>query len=877
MRKWWARLICLLLALLLAATALPAFAAEGDEEGAQEDSVKDYVILLDCSLSTTFNDPKNLCLQACWNFLDKLPLYDTRVSVFTFGYELKKDPGYTDFESFTVTSEQDMALIHELVPLSELTSSADRDQYKLLVQRALEEDRHEVKDEDGNVRTFTPYTHALAAAVDMLEKNTDPADTRNACIILITDGVLDDRAYFNPNDPYGIGKEAERLLTEASQKAGTHDWPVYSVQLNYANADKHESELATQRLTQISANGGRNSIGSVECQDDNDVFAALMKIFADFNGIYPIPEPDVQMLPGSVYFDVAALTSEASIDIFGEGISAVSLYQVDENDRRIKEYRTNISSDVEQKDLMVTASEGYYSIKLICPDEGRWEVYIEGTGGVEVLVSSSTLQEMRLNMTTVPEQGETGLTKNDSIEVDALFTYHGMDEDDNDIYTAMPAVLKVFDVNNRTIKTIDQSYTDLYRADETGYHFTLPLNLFPNEAAIKLQVVVEDGMFRDGIKHSNIASFKFDDLATSLAETADARSLEAHVGGEFKLDMREIFVNPDGDPLEYTLTCKNDASMAFEHAMDADQMTIQAGLKPGVYEVSIEVKGENVTYDKLTLTVVNDYPYMTAKKLPDMELWSDSYSFQDIGSVVNTLNLNDYFSDPEGMPLSYTLQTSEGGIVTLDENSGMLTANTIEGIEGKVIVTVTAADGIAPDSVATASFEISVVSGKMVFWRENWIYFAIAAVILLAIVITIIVIFKNKLVKGQWQISVDDCGLTHQIPDMIDMAGFTSVGKKSKFKVSDLMDELALFLPDGWALKIAKYFSVPGADSLMMVGVTKPKGCTVTNIPRGNANVKVNVNGMDVTRSNVSVYSGTLTFVLTDSNGDQLTITMTLM
>ena len=866
-------MICLLLAVLLAATALPVFAAEGDEEeGAQEDSVKDYVILLDCSLSTSFNDTKNLCLQACWNFLDKLPLYDTRVSIIAFGYEDEDSPGYTDFDSFKVESERDMALIHELVPLSELTSSADRDEYKLLVQKALEEFRYESE------KTFTPYTHALAAAVDMLEKNTDPADTRNACIILITDGVLDDREYFTALDKYGVSAEAERLLTEASLKAGSHDWPIYSIQLNYSNYDPKESELATNRLATISANGGKNNVGSVSCQDDNGVFTALMAIFDDFMGKTPTP-PTAITLPDSVYFDVGPLTSEASIDIFGEGITAVSLYQVDENNRRIKEYRTNITANVEQKDLMVTASEGYYSIKLICPDEGRWEVYIDGTGGVEVLVSSSSLQEMRLNMTAEPVIQEDPLTKNNSIEVDAIFTYHSVLEDNNDIYTKMPAMLKIFDINNRTIYTVDQDDTDLYHPDETGYHFTLPLNLFPDEQAIKLQVVVEDGMFRDGIKHSNISTFAFTDLATSLVETAGAKALEAHVGETFELDMREIYSNPDGDPLKYVLTCKNDASASFEHSMEGDKMTIQAGMKPGVYEMSIDVEGEDVTYDKLTLTVINEHPYMTANKIPDMELWSDSYSFQDIGSVVNTLDLNDYFSDPEGMPLSYSLQTSEGGIVTIDEDSGMLTVNTIEGVEGETVVTVTATDGITPDSVATASFEISVVSGKMVFWRENWIYFAITGIILAAIIIATIVVLKNKLVKGEWEIIVDDCGETEQISEPVDIAGFTSVGKKSKFKLVDLMNELSLFLPDGWGLKVTRYFSIPGADKLTLVGVTKRKGCTVTNIPKNNPNVIVNTNGMDVSKSKVSFYSGTLTFILemNDGSGDRMTITMNLL
>ena len=341
--------------------------------------------------------------------------------------------------------------------------------------------------------------------------------------------------------------------------------------------------------------------------------------------------------------------------------------------------------------------------------------------------------------------------------------------------------------------------------------------------------------------------------------------------------MREVYNNPDGDPLSYVLTCTNDGSVSFAHTLDKDQMIIEAGLKPGEYKVTIDVQGEKVTCDHLTLTVVNDFPRLTAE-IKDLELWSDHYGFQDATTVVNTVDLNDYFTDPEMMPLSFRVETSVPGVVNVAENGGVLTFSTIEGVEEDVIITVTATDGITPDSVASTSFEVSVVSGKMVFWRQNWIYFAISGAILLAIIIFIIVLVKNKLVKGEWLITVDDCGETEAIPDAVDIAGFLSVGKKSKFKLVDLMNELALFLPGGWGLKITNYFSVPGADKLTLVGVTRRKGCDVTGIPRDNRLVRVNVNGMDIARGKAKLHSGTLTFVISkdDGTGDQLTITMTL-
>lgn len=874
MRKWWARIGCLLLALLLAASALPVFAA-GDEsvleEDAQEDVTDDFVILLDCSMSTSANDTKNLCLQACWDFLDKLPIYDTRVSIMTFGYEVKDGEDYDyydDYSSFTVESEADKKLIHEIVPLSELTSSADKEEYKLLVQKALEENR-------TNSQTWTPYTHALAAAVDMLEKNTDKNASRNACVILISDGVLNDRQMWKEDDNYVVSAEAERLLEEASKQAGTHDWPVYSVQLNYGNSDIREINLARERLERISANGGKNKVGSLECKDDDGVFIALDNIFKDFKMLDIVPPQPVE-LPGSYYFEVDELASEASIDIFGEGVESVSLYRVDENNERIRDYKTGIKSDLNDQRLIVSAGDGYYALKLICPDEGRWEVYIDGTGSVEVLVSENILSEMRLAIDAAPVTEENPLTKNNTIEVHSYFTYHGINKDDSDIYSDMPAVLKVYDKNNKVIYTVNGE-SENYSAERNGYHFTLPLNLFPDEEAIRLQVVVEDGRFKDGAKRSAIKNFAFQDLPTGLVEGVQSMSFTKHVGDVFELDMRKIFVNPDGDPLVYTLTCENDPAMKFEYIMEEEKMTIPAGMKPGEYQVTVGVEGEAVKYDQLKLRVINDTPWLDGE-LPEMVLWSDWYGFQDIGSVVNTLNLNEYFRDSEKMTLTYTLKPSEDGIVTIDNNSGALTLNPAQGVKkAEITVTITAADGITPDSTATAELSVTVKSGKVIFWEQNWIYFAIAAVVLVITVLVIVILLKNKRIKGNWEITVDENGNV-DIIDKIDLI-YTPHGKKGKCLLKDLMNDLVPYMndPESMSLILPGYFSGTGAEKVELLGVIRKRGCNVANIPK-MGKVQVAVNGVPV-KNKASVNGGTITFIIEqgDGMGGIMTISMRLL
>ena len=882
MKKWWVRISCLLLAMLLVATALPVFAADEEEEqaatiqtgSADEDVIKDYVILLDCSMSNAWTDEDKLSVQAYLNFLDQMPLTGARLTIISFGYQ---DANYYNaYSSFDVQSERDKELIHVLVNQQELSNSGIRDEYKNLITQVMEENRY-------NKQTWTPYAHALAAAVDLLEQNTDPNATRNACIILISDGILDDRAEGeNEVGMDHVSAESTRLLEEASKAAGEHDWPIYSIHLNYGNkTDDSVKENTAKILDDLSSNGGWNEVDRVPVASADEVFLGLTSIFADFQKIKHVVY-DLE-LPGAIDFEVEPLTSETVIGIFGEGIESIDLLRVDDSGNVIETYREGINSNIDEKRLIVAKGECYYSIKLVVPTEGKWQAYINGTGGANVKVSTSSLQEMNLNMVAEAAYQEDPLTKNNTVNIDANFEYREIPVDNNEAYNNMPATLKIYGYRDNGVKAImtiepeDPEYSTYCSTDKYGYHFQLPLNLFHNENAILVQVVVENSSFRDGVKNSNPVSFKFQDLSTECIKN-DATALTAHVGEQFKLDMRDYFSNPDGDPVTYTLTCTNDPTVSFASAMNGEQLVIEAGLVPGEYQVTIGVQGESVVYDKLTLTVINDYPRLIGDNIPDMELLCDGYGFQHIEEQVNTVDLNSYFGDYEQMPLTYTVSASASDVLDWELVDGVLVLNWREGVEGDVTITVTAADGITPDSVATTSFNVSVISGIIVFWRDNWIYFAIALAILLIIAVVIILLLKNKRVKGEWNITFDDTGDVENI-EQIDLL-FTEQGKKGKFLLKDLMvNELSMYLSGGWDLKLSNYFSTEGADKLELVGVIGKKGCTVNKIPKNSNLVKVNSNGMDVSKNKVSLSSGTLTVIIekNDGSGDRLTITMQLL
>lgn len=869
MKKWWTKLGCLLLALVLTITALPAYAEENvtvTEDDSQKDVVEDYVILLDCSMSGSWTDEENLSQQAYLNFLDKMPLTGARVTIIAFGY---MDASYYDgYAHFKMDSQDDKELIHVLANQVELSSAAVRDQYKDAIVQVMEANRY-------NKQTWTPYAHALAAAVDLLEQGAEKDAQRNACVILISDGLLDDRKNGeNDNGLNKISDESHRLLEEASKAAGARDWPIYSIHLNYGNKTaENVMQEAASLLENISKNGGRNNVGRVSVGDADDVFLGLQEIIADFQNI-PLLTYDME-LPGSVEFDVKPLTSEASIDIFGEGITQIQLQRQD-GEGNWTDHGDPIKAGVESDRLVVAKGESYYSIKLIVPPEGKWRAYVEGTGGANVKVSITSLREMNLTMVKGYELQEDPITKNNTLKLDANFNYRGITVDNNEAYNNMPAMLKVYHYTEAGIKSImtiqpsDPEYGTYCSTDKYGYHFQLPLNLFPNEDAILFRIVVEDPDFRDGVKNSNMDSCSFTDLAPEAIK-GEPTSETRHVGERLELDMKEFFSNPDGDPMTYTLT-PGDLAMTQE----GDKLIIEAGLVPGEYKLSIGIQGESAVYDQLTLTVINDPPRLVGDGLPELELWSDHYGFQDTTDHLGyTLDLNDYFGDFEAMPIAYTVTPSADGIADWSLSGSVLTLEPREGATGEVTFTIVANDGIA-DSTEPAVMEVTVISGVGAFWRDNWIYFAIAAVILVAIIIVILLLIKNKRVKGEWEIILDDNGNQAVIPNM-NIANYTVVGKRGKFLLKDLVNELIPFMDEtgSLAMVVPTYFTTNGAESIELTGVFGPRGCTVNKIPR-NEFVKVVRDGAEATKSKITVSSGTLTVRIADAAGTGALLTFSM-
>lgn len=843
MRKW-IRFFDFFLACLMLIGLAPQVLAEPTMD---KNAPVDFVVVLDCSNSLFQFDPDRLCLNSFNTFIDQLPVENARVGVIGFGYAGKT--GYPFSKKFTGESgealdmKHDAKYVHEILPMSPTSGNNVKDKYKDAVKQAAEEAWGTL----GNDELYSPVVPALAAAVDMLEHNGSVKG--QAGIILVSDGVQVNR-----------GRESYDYKT-LGEHVNKNGWPVYCIDLNYANTDKQQIKAAQKLMDDICAASGKRHVGREYCANPGDVFSAFMHIFYDM-WKYPEPVPadwpKRLNIPGSFDFDVPVLTSEVTVTLFGSGIESVTL--AGPNGEQITVDQSDIANDYV---VAVVRKDRYVSIKMICPEEGTWTCKVAGKGDA-VLAVSMDLQEMGLTAVGTPT-GDRNFQKQESVKVEAYFNYLGHEIHDRDIYEQ---TVEKNEVKLRVKHANGNSKEYPVQATRQGYFCELQLNDFPC-GELTMQVVIEDGMFRSGSQVSN--SLTYTTVAMPVTLTGKGpKQLEGYLNSSFdRIDLTQIFQNPDGDPITYLLSC-DDGATDFQSTLEGQVMTISTGLVPGDYKVKLSAKDMDMTepvVHEMRLSVLDRVPEIIQKP-KKIELWTDHYGFQNYKEKVESvLDLNEYVRDPDGVQMTFTaeLETPEVAEAELTGSSLKLSA----GIPGKTVVHVTANDGI---SDVNLDFMIVSTSGKSAFWKSNWIYFLIAAVVLTVLIVTAIFLVKNKRVKGVWDITIDDYGNCGSI-DQMDIAGFTAVGKKGRFLLKDLVLELLPVLDvQQNQMNVLSYFSVNGADKIELVGVIGKKGCGIAKIPD---NVKVSINGVPA-RKSAKITCGTLCFTIQQPGDETLTIKMTL-
>jgi hypothetical protein len=202
----------------------------------------------------------------------------------------------------------------------------------------------------------------------------------------------------------------------------------------------------------------------------------------------------------------------------------------------------------------------------------------------------------------------------------------------------------------------------------------------------------------DAYKHVSAYEFKVDVQNANRPPVAiETKTLTLTNGILFKVKQASYFTDEDNDVLTYSFS-SSDAT-AIQVTMAGDEFLLNP-LKPGSFTVHITADDQQGGKDTLTLNITiknNMAPVLTA---------SSGSIVVNISGGVRTVNLNNYFSDPENDSLSYTPTIDDNSIASIkaEQNQLMITPVKV----GDAVISVTADDRLGGKT--TTSIALKVVT-----------------------------------------------------------------------------------------------------------------------------------------------------------------------
>ena len=170
----------------------------------------------------------------------------------------------------------------------------------------------------------------------------------------------------------------------------------------------------------------------------------------------------------------------------------------------------------------------------------------------------------------------------------------------------------------------------------------------------------------------------------------------AIVGDTLNIDMSPLFTDPDGDALTYSATSAN-ASVATVTV--AGSVVSAAAVGAGSTTVTVTATDPDGLSGSLSVPVTiqpNRPPETTQDSLP-------SLSIQERNS--ETVNVAQYFTDPNGQALTYEAESSDAGVATVSVSGSTMTVTAVA--IGTATVMVTATDPY--DLTASLSGTVTVI------------------------------------------------------------------------------------------------------------------------------------------------------------------------
>lgn len=818
----WRRLLCLTLAALVLASCLTMTAFAADPQDSEENGIVDFVLVLDCSGSLNVTDPSHLCATACKMFVDMVPLENARISVIAFGYD-----GGTQYilKNMSIDNPLDLKKVYLVSDMVEASAIKDKNALK-----------QQVTDATSKSGTNTPLGTALLSAVDLLENNG--ASDKNACVILLTDGRI--AAQQNRYD------DKDNAHT-AAKTAASHDWPVYTMHLNDGERYGAGSEETTL-MRQIAEESGAGEDGYTPLtsfQEGNAAVArAFMNIFNRFmfggNGNIITKTADTQ---GDVTcdFEVPELTSETTVIVSGASLKSVTVNGPDGSSRTVDKNNfdeQNFVATIDSNHESGGRQNKYICIKLLCPEAGMWTVQAKGDPNANIDMYDCSMRDLDLVLSTSLTDESRVLAKNEAVTFNAYFTYHGNEILKNPYYEKKQPVLVFTNTANG-----QKAELPMQAGANGGYAATISMNELEYQGTFTVAARLDDSMFRNGSKWSNSQSLTSENLPVRITDPK-MPDLTGDVNGKTeKVDLMQHIENPDDDELFYELQCVSDRNVAFDYSIDENgYLEIECGLNYGTYALQLSVRDADMEQPLLLdpFQLETQKHAFSVRDIEPVELWTDHYPWQKDIRESAEFDLNDYYDEGDNLPVEIASESFDGdGTVYRVSRDGMH-YTVVPLAEGEGTLTFTLTNQLKEEQ---GHLKVRVISGKAAFWQRNWIYFALAAAVLVLIVIVLCVLSGITRVKGSWEIDLEDGdGGRIYLPNL-NIASNTSVGRKNKqVDLWDLVYEIAPFAEKSGLLSESLNF-YPAMNQIHMRGVTFGSGFVLQKLP---ANVTAQYNGLPV-------------------------------
>lgn len=856
---------------LLITLVVPVF-AENNQASFEENPTVDFVIVIDCSSSMRTTDPDMLCNAACKMFLDMLPLENARISIVGFGnregrpYALQSRSG--DSESSDIREAMrylDFSRVHAFVPLTNVSALRDS---------GIPSIKAEVDNVMGVVGDHSPMGAAVVSAVDLLESNG--ATDGNACIIVLSDG---------DNDDYRTVYNDQVMSVEASKWAGSHGWPMYTLQLNKNNQLDRDDVKRMQDMAKNSGAGGENE-GHYNLTDfssgKTDVAYAFINIFNRFMGGGGTLEEVTTDASGNLResFQVESLTSEMTIVAVGSGVDDIHL---------IAPNGTELSAEQGDYELTVE-SDRYVSAKLICPVPGEWTALIQGDSKARLVMYQCSMRDMNMVLSSSVADLTAPIAKDKYLYFTIDFQYHGKPVPPNqEFFEQIPAVLVAENLHTGA----SYEFTEL-EPNAGGYTTSILMaDLLErdgvSDGSYRFYAKIEDPMFRSGAKVSNaLEPFKTNNEPVSLKDPNLPDIIGfvfSPVSRESRIDLNAHVNNPDGDVLSYDLFCASDRSYKVQWTIDNDNYLYitDCGNAVGEYTLQLTVRepnGDPLAFEPFQLTV-QDHEFLY-EDIPPVRMLTNALFFQHEPDKSAEFNLADYYYDPDGQPPIFSnieLGDSNGKTYQANYNESTHTISFSALGKGTDSVQFTVSDGYSEKQI---EIPVEVVTGwelliatLLPFW---WVL-----VVIVVLIFALIVANKLTRVKGTWDLTLEFENGDYAV-GTFDIAKRTRSGKKKQFLLKDLLlnnnllDVMEVHERDEGAISayLPSYFTNgTGADKIAMKGVLAGKGCTFIGIPANHPNTKVRVNGLSGSKK-ASFKAGQTTIEITPEGAQALNVIMTL-